>query len=141
MVGKRDKSVIRLDYAALGGNTPRDAEIPRELVKKAKGLLGRRARAEILQMMDQTLRVQAAEAARRQMDPQRLYEVGLQAVLEAIKSYEIKQPEDFREFAIAFVRQAMVHAKNKAHGDVVPLAPPPLRDKPASPPQEPLKPE
>jgi len=134
--------MIRLDYAALGDNTARDAEIPRELVKKAKGLLGRRARTEILQMMDQTLRVQAAEAARRQVDPQRLYEVGQQAMLEAIKSYEIKQPEDFREFAIAFVRQAMAQAKNKARGDVVPLAPPPLRDKPAPPPpQEPLKPE
>src|ERR1017187_8914898 len=139
MADKRDKTMIRLDYAALGDNTARDAEIPRELVKKAKGLLGRSARAEILQMMDQTLRVQAAEAARWQMDPQRLYEVGQQAMLEAIKSYEIKQTEDFLDYAIALVQQAMAHAKNKARGVVVPHAPPPLRDKPAPPPpQEPL---
>ncbi len=144
MAGKKRKPVIRLDYAALEDNSARDSEIPRELVKKAKGLLGSRARAEILQMMDQGLRVQAAETARRQMDPHLLHEVGQQAVLEAIKLYQIKQPEDFREFATAFVRQAMALAKNKARPDVVPLTPPPLRDEPPppeSPPQEPLEPE
>ncbi len=41
MAGKRDKRVIRLDYAALGDDSARDSEIPRELVKKAKRLLGR----------------------------------------------------------------------------------------------------
>ena len=128
--------MIRLDYAALGDNSAREGEIPRELVKKAKGLLGRRARTEVLQMMDQSLRVQAAEVARRQMDPQRLHEVGRQAVLEAIKSYQVDQPEDFREFAIALARQSMILAKNKARVDVVPLAPPPPK-----PPQEPPKPE
>ena len=130
--------MIRLDYAALGDPMARDSEIPRELVKKAKGFLGRRAREEILQMMDQGLRVQAAEIARRQMDPQVLHEVGQKAVLEAIKAYQIKQTEDFREFATAFVRQAMALAKNKARAEAVPLAPPPLRD---DPPQEPSEPE
>lgn len=130
MAGKRDKRVIRLDYAALGDDSARDSEIPRELVKKAKRLLGRgEARQEILRMMDQTLRVQAAEVARRQMDPLRLYEVGQQAVLEAIKSYQIKQQEDFREFATAFVRQSMVLAKNRAIPD------------PTPPQQEPPRPE
>ena len=127
MAGKRDKRVIRLDYAALGDDSARDSEIPRELVKKAKRLLGRgEARQEILRMMDQTLRVQAAEVARRQMDPLRLYEVGQQAVLEAIKSYQIKQQEDFREFATAFVRQSMVLAKNKA----IPGPTPPQQEPP-----------
>lgn len=140
MAGKKDSNpTIRLDYAALGDPMARDSEIPRELVKKAKGFFGRQAREEILQMMDQGLRVQAAEIARRQMDPQVLHEVGQKAVLEAIKSYQIKQREDFREFATAFVRQAMALAKNKARTDAVPLAPPPLRDEP--PPPEPLEPE
>ena len=120
--------MIRLDYAALGDNSARDTEVPRELIKKAKGLLGRRARAEILQMMDQLVRIQAAEVAHRQMDPQRLHEVGRQAVLEAIKSYPIDQGGDFRDFALALARQAMTVAKNKARADAVPLAPPPLRD-------------
>jgi hypothetical protein len=140
MAGKKDKSMIRLDYAALGDNSARDSEIPRELIKKAKGLLGRRARTEILQMMDQLLRVQAAEVARRQMDPQRLHEAGRQAVLEAIKSYQIDQPQDFREFAVAFARQAMILAKTKARADVVPLAPPPLRDEVSPSPKTPQEP-
>ena len=135
--------MIRLDYAALGDNSARDAEVPRELIKKAKGLLGRRARTEILQMMDQLVRVQAAEVAHRQMDPQRLHEVGRQAILEAIKSYPIDEGGDFREFALALARQAMTAAKNKARTDVVPLAPPPLRNGAASPeePQEPPRSE
>jgi hypothetical protein len=141
MAGKRNKPMIRLDYAALGDNSAREGEIPRELVKKAKGLLGRRARTEVLQMMDQSLRVQAAEVARRQMDLQRLHKVGRQAVLEAIKSYQIDQPEGFREFAIALARQAMILAKNKARADVVPLAPPPLRDEPSPPPKPPQEPQ
>ena len=81
MAGKKHNPMIRLDYAALGDPVARDSEIPRELVKKAKGFLGSKARAEILLMMDQGLRVQAAEIARRQMDPQLLHEVGRLAVV------------------------------------------------------------
>jgi len=131
MAGKRDKSVIRLDYAALGDDSARDSEIPRELVKKAKRFLGREgARQEILRMMDQALRVQAAEVARRQMDPLRLYEVGQQAVLEAIKSYQIKQQENFREFATAFARQSMVLAKNRAIPNPTAQTSPPQQEPP-----------
>jgi hypothetical protein len=140
MAGKRDKSVIRLDYAALGDDSARDSEIPRELVKKAKRFIGRGgARQEILRMMDQSLRVLAAEVARRQMDPLRLYEVGQQAVREAIKLYQIKQQEDFREFATTFARQSMVLTKSKTRPDTVP--PPPLTNQVLPPPQEPPHPE
>jgi hypothetical protein len=128
MAGNRDKSVIRLDYGALGDNVTKDAEIPLGLVKKARGFLGRAtARQEILQLMDNALRVQAAEVAARQMNPADLYAVGQQALEEAIKHYKIGQQETFREFATVFVRQSMIRAKSKAVPEAAPMRPPPLR--------------
>jgi hypothetical protein len=129
MAEKRDKSMIRLDYAALGDNVTMDSEIPIELIKKAKGFLGRAAaREEIVQLMDNTLRVQAAEVAARQVNPADLYTVGRHAVKEAIKHYKIGQRETFNEFATVFARQSMIHAKNKAVPLTAPMRPPPLRD-------------
>jgi hypothetical protein len=127
MAGKKDKDRIRLDYAALGDNVAQDGQIPTQLVKKAQGMLGRQARQEILQMMDSAVRVQAAEAAQRQMNPLELYKVGQEAVLEAIKLYRVGQDETFREFATAFARQSMALARSKAVSDPTPLPPPPLR--------------
>jgi len=129
MAEKRDKSVIRLDYAALGDSVTSETEIPLELVKKAKGFLGRAAaRQEILHLMDNALRVHAAEVAARQINPADLYTVGQHALEEAIKLYEFKQGQPFREFATAFARQSMIHAKNKAVPAATPMRPPPLRD-------------
>ena len=128
MAGKKYRSTIRLDYAALGDNVAQDGEIPPPLVKKAKGMLGRQARQEILQMMDSAVRVQAAEAAQRQISPQHLYKVGQEAVLEAIKLYRVGQDETFRDFATAFARQSMVLARSKAVSDPTQLPPSPLRD-------------
>jgi len=129
MAGKRDKPMIRLDYAALGDNVTMDSEISVELVKKAKGLIGRAAaREEILQLMDNALRVQAAEVAARQVNPADLYTVGRHAVREAIKHYRIGQRETFNEFATAFARQSMLRAKSKAMPAAAPVRPPPLRD-------------
>jgi len=128
MAEKRDKTMIRLDYAALGDNVTMDAEIPIRLVKKAKGFLNRAAaREEILQLMDNALRVQAAEVAARQVNPADLYTVGRHAVEEAIKHYRIGQRETFNEFATAFARQSMVLARNKARPVTPPVRPPPLR--------------
>jgi len=124
---KPDKDRIRLDYAALGDNVAKDGQIPLELVKKAQGMLGRQAREQILHMMDSAVRVQAAEAAQRQMNPLELYKVGQEAVLEAIKHYRVGQDKSFREFATAFARQVMVLARTKKVSDPKPLAPPPLR--------------
>jgi len=126
MSGKQ-KPVIRLDYASLGGSGSPDAEIDRQLVKKAKGLLGRQAREEILQLVDHNLRVVAAEVANREVNPELLYRVGQEAVGEAIKIYKVNQEEDFREFVIAFTRQSMFLAKSKMSQEPAPPASPPLR--------------
>ena len=128
MPHKPDKDRIRLDYAALGDSMARDGQIPLELVKKAQGMLGRQAREQILQMMDSSVRVQAAEVAQRQMSPQRLYKVGQEAVLEAIKLYRVGQDETFREFATAFTRQSMTLARSKAVSNPTPSSPSPLRN-------------
>ncbi len=116
--------MIRLDYASLGGTGTPDAEIDRALVKKAKGFLGGHAREEILQMIDHNLRVLSAEVAQRQVKPELLYKIGQDAVGEAIKAYKIKQPEDFREFAMAFARQSMFLAKGRLLRKAAPPAPP-----------------
>jgi hypothetical protein len=128
MAHKQDKDRIRLDYAALGDSMARDGQIPVELVKKAQGMLGRQAREQILQMMDSSVRVQAAEAAQRQISPQHLYRVGQEAVLEAVKLYRVGQDETFRDFATAFARQSMILARSKAVSDPTQLPPSPLRD-------------
>lgn len=119
--------MIRLDYASLGGTGTPDAEIDRALVKKAKGLFGRQAREEILQLVDHNLRVLSAEVAQRQVKPELLYKIGQEAIAEAIKAYKIKQEEGFREFAVAFARQSMSLAKNKMSRE---SAPPPPQSRP-----------
>jgi len=112
----------------LGDSVTQEAEIPNGLIRKAKGFLGRAAaRQEILQLMDNSLRVQAAEAAARLVNPADLYTVGQQAVVEAIKLYKFTQAESFREFATAFARQSMVLARTKAAPQKPSSRPPPLR--------------
>jgi hypothetical protein len=128
MPRKKDKPVIRLDYASLGGSGSPECEIDRALVRKAKGFLGRHAREEILQLIDHNLRVLTAEVAQRQVNPERLYKIGQEAVGEAIKAYKIKQREGFREFAMAFARQSMFLAKTKMSPEPAPPAHPPIRE-------------
>jgi hypothetical protein len=126
MTEKKDKSIIRLDYAALGDNATNEGPIPIELVKKAQGMLGRQAREEILRLIDGSLRVQSAEVAQRRVSPVELYKAGQEGVLEAIKVYRPEQDKAFREFAIAFARQAMAVARNKVASEPQTLRPPPL---------------
>jgi len=124
---KHDKTMIRLDYASLGGTGTPDAEIDRALVRKAKGFLGRHAREEILQLVDHNLRILSAEVAQRQVKPELLYKIGQEAIGEAIKAYKIKQEEGFREFAVAFARQSMFLAKGRIMREPPPPASPPIR--------------
>jgi hypothetical protein len=112
----------------LGGTGTPSSEIDPALVKKAKGLLGRHAREEILQLMDDTLRLLAAEVAQRQVKPELLYKIGQEALLEAITSYRSKQRDGFREFATAFARQSMSLAKQKMSREPAPPADPPIRE-------------
>jgi hypothetical protein len=137
MPHKPDKDRIRLDYAALGDYVAKDGHIPVELVKKAQGMLGRQVREQILQMMDSVVRVQAAEAAQRQMNPLELYKVGQEAVMEAIKLYRVGQDETFREFATAFARQSMILARTKKVSNPTQSPPPPLRNELLNPKKDP----
>jgi hypothetical protein len=136
MTEKRDKNMIRLDYAALGDTATKDGPISIELVKKAHGMMGRQAREEILRMIDGSLRVLAAEVAQRRVSPVELYKVGQEGVLEAIKVYQPEQDKTFREFALAFAQQAMVVARNKMASAPQTLAPPRLRKEPPPPAKE-----
>src|ERR1700733_2148942 len=122
MASKQDKMTIRLDYASLGGSGSPENEIDPALVKKAKGLFGRHAREEILELVDHNLRLLAAEVAQRQVKPELLYKVGQEAIEEAIKSYKISQREGFRQFAVAFARQSMSLAKQKMSREPAPPA-------------------
>ena len=113
MARETQKSMIHIDYqAASNGKSRPDAPIDLQLVKKARGFLGRVAREEILQILDSALRLQSAQVAERLVNPQDLHQVGQQAILESLKLYKIGQKEGFREFAMINARQAMVLAKN-----------------------------
>jgi hypothetical protein len=113
MAREKQKSMIHIDYQVLRGGKSHDGHVDIRLVKKARRIFGRAAREEILRIMDPLLRVQAGEIAERQVTPQSLHEIGQQAILEAIKLYQVGQPEAFGEFAMIYARQAMVLAKNR----------------------------
>ena len=104
---QEDPRHIHIDYNALKENEAEQAAIAPEMVKKAQGLFGRAARQGILQAMDAPLRVQATQVAQRKVNPQKLYEVGKQAIVEAIDLYRIGQADSFRKFAMGKARQAM----------------------------------
>jgi hypothetical protein len=108
-----DDPLIHLDYNALREDEAEQAAIAPDMVKKAQGLFGRKARQGILQAMDSTLRVQATQIAQRKVSPQKLHEIGRAAILEAIDLYRIGQTDSFRKFANVKARQAMVAARDK----------------------------
>jgi hypothetical protein len=110
---QEDPNFIHIDYNALKENEAEQAAIAPEMVKKAQGLFGRSARQGIMQAMDSPLRVQATQVAQRKISPQKLYEVGKQAILEAIDLYRIGQTDSFRKFAIGKARQAMIAERDK----------------------------
>ena len=104
--------MIHIDYAMLWDEDSRRTVIDADLVKKAQGSNGQRERQHILWAMDPLLRVQAIEVAQRKVNLQKLYEVGRDAMSEAIKLYRVGQPESFKKFAKVFVRQAMLLARD-----------------------------
>jgi DNA-directed RNA polymerase specialized sigma subunit len=114
--------MIRINYKSLQDGPT--AEVSPELVKKAQGFLGRQARRDVLRIMDQTVRVQAVEVSRREINPQLLYPAGQEALRDAIKAYRVGQRESFREFATLMIRQAMNHAKDKVAPSPASLKPP-----------------
>jgi DNA-directed RNA polymerase specialized sigma subunit len=103
--------MIRIDYKSLTDGPL--GEVDPALVRKAKGFWGRRARREILRVMDQLVRVQAVQVSQRAINPQLLYEAGQSALRDAIKAYQVGQRESFRDFATLMIRQAMTHTKEK----------------------------
>ena len=108
-----DPHFIHIDYNALREDEAEQAAIAPDMVKKAQGIFGSGARQGILQAMDSDLRVQATQIAQRKVNPQKLHEIGRQAILEAIDLYRIGQADSFRKFAKVKARQAMVAARDK----------------------------
>ena len=108
-----DDPIIHLDYGALREDDPEQAAITPDLVKKAQGVFGKRAKETIMKALDSLLRLQAAEIAQRRINPQGLYEVGREAALQAIDEYRIGQTDSFRKFAKAKAREAMLKARDK----------------------------
>jgi hypothetical protein len=110
---QEDPRHIHIDYNALKEDEAEQAAIAPEMVKKAQGLFGRNARQGILQAMDSALRVQATQVAQRKISPQKLHEIGKQAIAEAIDLYRIGQADSFRKFAMGKARAAMIAARDK----------------------------
>lgn len=108
---------IHINYDALTTKTNHKDQVPLELIRKAKGLLGFSARKELVRRLDPQLRLLAVEVAQRQVNPMQLYEAGVAAILEALKMYDPdKTTQPFRQFAQPFIRTAMIHARDKLVG-------------------------
>ena len=108
----KERALIRINYAALRKDESESIQISDELLKKAKRRFGFSARKELLGLLSSQLRLQAMEVAARQMNPQLLYDAGMQGVLNALKVYDIGQTDvAFKDFAMPFVRTAMQSAK------------------------------
>ena len=114
--------MIRIDYRTLESGPV--TEVSPDLVKKAQHFLGRRARREVSQIMDQAVRLAAVQVSQREVNPQLLYPAGKDALRDAIKAYRVGQRESFREFATLMIRQAMTHAKEKIAPSPAALKPP-----------------
>lgn len=107
--------MIRLNYAALRKDKKEAVQINDELLKKAKKTLGFAARKELVALFADDLRLQAMEVAQRQMNPQLLVDAGEKGILDALKVYEVgRTRQQFREFALPFIKHSMQSAKSKA---------------------------
>src|SRR5947209_3522568 len=105
---------INIHYGALREDDKNKDKVPDELLKKAQGMFGGGARKEIVQILDKHIRLQAMDVAQRQINPQTLYDAGVQGVLDAIKSYTVGHEEhSFKIFSTPFIRQAMQNARAK----------------------------
>lgn len=108
---------IHINYDALTAKPNNKNQVPPELIRKAKGLLGFSARKELVQLLDPQLRLLAVEVAQHQVNPMQLYDAGVSAILEALKLYDPeKTTQSFRQFVQPFIRTAMIHARDKLVG-------------------------
>jgi len=104
--------LIRINYAALRQQQADSLELSDELLKKAKGRFGFGARKELRKAFASHVRLLAMEVAQRKMNPQLLYNAGLDGMIGALKVYDIGQTEqEFKDFATPFIRRAMQSAK------------------------------
>jgi hypothetical protein len=108
----KDAVVIRINYAALRKDESESILISEELLRKAKKRLGFGARRELIGLLSSQLRLMAMEVAHRQMNPQSLYDAGVEGVLSALKVYDIgESDQSFKDFAMPFVKRAMQSEK------------------------------
>jgi|GEM_PF-4032860 len=106
---------IHINYAALVNDNSSADNISEELLKKAKSFFSGGARKELLQLFDAEIRLMAMEVAQRQVNPQDLYQAGTLGLLEALEIYDPgKTEQEFKEFALPFVRTHMLNARSKA---------------------------
>ena len=104
--------MIRINYAALRNQEVESLDINEELLKKAKGRLGFGARKDLRNLFVPHVRLLAMEVAKREMNPQALFDAGLDGVLEALKVYDVGRTElSFKDFATPFIKRAMQSAK------------------------------
>lgn len=106
--------MINIHYGALREDDKSKDRVPDELLKKAQGLFGGSARKEIVKILNGHIRLQAMEVAQRQINPQTLYDAGVQGILDAIKSYNVGHEDlSFKMYTTPFIRQAMQSARAK----------------------------
>lgn len=106
--------MIKIHYNALEKTPTKGVQVGDDLLKKAKGLFGSSARAEVVRLFDPVMRHQAMEVAQREVNPITLYDAGKDGLLDALKIYKIgKTKGSFVDFATPFIRQAMQLAKQK----------------------------
>ena len=105
--------MIHINYTALRKEEAESLVLNDELLTKAKSRFGFGARKELLRLFAPSLRLQAMEVAQRQVNPQSLYDAGMDGVIEALKVYDIgRTDQPFKEFAVPFIKLAMQSAKS-----------------------------
>ena len=104
--------MIHIDYALLRKAPVKELRITDDLLRKAKGTFGFRARKQLMRLFDSQIRLLAAEVARRETDPVLLYEAGAEGVRNALEVYSVDEEQGtFEAFAKPFIRQHMLRAK------------------------------
>jgi hypothetical protein len=110
---ERNLPLIRVNYAALRKDDTETLDVSDELLKKAKGRFGFGARKELNTLFSSHVRLLAMEVAQRQMNPQLLYNAGMDGLIDALKVYDIGQNQQaFKDFATPFIKRSMQTARS-----------------------------
>ncbi len=105
---------IHINYSALHKGEDGEPQVTDELLRKAKGVFGMSARKELLRLFDAQIRLLATEVAQRGGNPSALYTAGTDALLDALKVYNIGDKDvSFAGFATPYIKQNMQRAKSK----------------------------